>query len=328
MSFNNECLQAHNEYRAKHGVPPLKYNAQLSVDATRFAQQLLREGALRSSNVSDLGENIYSVRSTDPNYTISGEAAVNHWYNKESEHDYSCEPPENNPTGNFTQVVWKDSRELAIGLAQEGGRVIVVTRYSPPGNVRGQFCANVLPPMSSGIRRQVCPQGPPQPTCVRPSAASTPRSNGASSSGNFNRDCLNQHNMYRAKHGVPALQLDDQLCRYSQEWAEELARRGVMQHRSQNTYGENIFSAWSSDPNYTVEGGKAVDSWYDEIQFYTFGQEPRDLKAGHFTQVVWRLSEKLGVGIAKKNGHIYVVCNYSPPGNYVGNYTPNVPAPL
>lgn len=46
---------------------------------------------------------------------------------------------------------------------------------------------------------------------------------------------------------------------------------------------------------------------------------------GHFTQVVWKDSKELGVGCTKaKNGKIYVVANYYPPGNYIGCYVENV----
>jgi len=38
--FENDCLKAHNEYRAKHGVPPLKWNAQLAADAQKWADHL------------------------------------------------------------------------------------------------------------------------------------------------------------------------------------------------------------------------------------------------------------------------------------------------
>jgi len=38
--FENDCLKAHNEYRAKHGVPPLKWNAQLAADAQKWANNL------------------------------------------------------------------------------------------------------------------------------------------------------------------------------------------------------------------------------------------------------------------------------------------------
>ena len=38
--FEKDCLKAHNEYRAKHGVPPLKWSAQLAADAQKWANNL------------------------------------------------------------------------------------------------------------------------------------------------------------------------------------------------------------------------------------------------------------------------------------------------
>lgn len=38
--FEKDCLKAHNEYRAKHGVPPLKWSAQLKADAQKWANYL------------------------------------------------------------------------------------------------------------------------------------------------------------------------------------------------------------------------------------------------------------------------------------------------
>ena len=50
-------------------------------------------------------------------------------------------------TGHFTQVVWKASQALGIGMAQAGdGTWYIVGHYSPPGNITGHFPANVLPP--------------------------------------------------------------------------------------------------------------------------------------------------------------------------------------
>jgi hypothetical protein len=50
------------------------------------------------------------------------------------------------------------------------------------------------------------------------------------------------------------------------------------------------------------------------------------LIAGHFSQVVWRDSKELGVAVAKsRTGQIFVVANYSPPGNFIGSFAENVP---
>lgn len=49
-------------------------------------------------------------------------------------------------TGHFTQVVWKESQKLGVGVARSSsGRVYVVAQYTPPGNYLGQFQANVRP---------------------------------------------------------------------------------------------------------------------------------------------------------------------------------------
>jgi hypothetical protein len=51
--------------------------------------------------------------------------------------------------GHFTQVVWKKSQLLGVGMAEKsdasGSRVVVVANYSPAGNYTGQFMANVHP---------------------------------------------------------------------------------------------------------------------------------------------------------------------------------------
>jgi hypothetical protein len=84
--------------------------------------------------------------------------------------------------------------------------------------------------------------------------------------------------------------------------------------------------AHSTDPNHVVNGKDAVESWYDEIKHHVFNAEPKTTGTGHFTQVVWMSSKELGVGVKRNSkGQTFVVCNYSPPGNFIGNYSKNVP---
>jgi hypothetical protein len=47
-------------------------------------------------------------------------------------------------TGHATQLLWRASTQLGCGWA--AGCQLLVCRYSPPGNVLGEFAQNVMPP--------------------------------------------------------------------------------------------------------------------------------------------------------------------------------------
>lgn len=77
----------------------------------------------------------------------------------------------------------------------------------------------------------------------------------------------------------------------------------------------------------------AIKLWYDEIQYYDWNNPGFSSAAGHFTQVVWRSSVEIGIGIATVPDATYrirsVVCiSYRPPGNYLGQFEQNVLRPI
>jgi len=141
---------------------------------------------------------------------------------------------------------------------------------------------------------------------------------------------LNKHNEYRKQHHSPPLVLDPKLSDYAQEWAEHLVSRGQSRgnpHRPDHKYGENISHSWSSrgPSEDDAEMESAIVRWYDEVKKYRFGGESFISGTGHFTQVVWKESTRLGLGMAhSSDGHTWVVANYDPPGNFQGKYKQNV----
>ncbi|CAL4089142.1 unnamed protein product, partial [Meganyctiphanes norvegica] len=160
------------------------------------------------------------------------------------------------------------------------------------------------------------------------SSSSSSSSDSSSDEEDFVEDVIKSHNDYRKKHGVQPLKKSKKLNKYAKEWAQTIAKKDKMEHRSSNEHGENIYCAWSSNPKHKIKGGEPVDSWYSEIKDFTYGKEPADLRAGHFTQVVWEDSKEIGVAMARsKSGKIYVVANYSPPGNFVGSFATKVTSP-
>lgn len=145
--------------------------------------------------------------------------------------------------------------------------------------------------------------------------------------GEFEIDCLKAHNEFRSKHGVKMLKLNEKLCKFAEEWAINLASKANPIHRSNSPYGENIFCSWSNSPHgLVVHGREPVEHWYEEVESHVFYKEPTTLRTGHFTQVIWKDSKELGVGQARsKTGQVVIVCNYDPPGNFIGSFTENIP---
>lgn len=124
----------------------------------------------------------------------------------------------------------------------------------------------------------------------------------------------------------------------------------MFEHRTAGKYGENLYYSYNSDPSVTAKASDACDSWYNEIKYFTFGREPLSTRAGmifvcffsscgifnssdavsgHFTQLIWKDTSEVGMGIARsRTGKQYIVANYNPPGNYIGRYAASVPRPL
>lgn len=139
--------------------------------------------------------------------------------------------------------------------------------------------------------------------------------------------CLEAHNAKRDLHSASPLTWDGNLASKAQAWANHLASIGSMQHDPNADEGENLFVSYSSEPHWS-SCQDAVEEWYAEIKDYDFNDPRFSSKTGHFTQVVWKATTKLGV--AKATAHhggfyvTYIVARYSPPGNYQGQFAENV----
>ncbi len=160
-------------------------------------------------------------------------------------------------------------------------------------------------------------------------------------------------NDIRRRYGLDDLTWDDTLASYAQRWADYLRDNDkcLIAHRSTKgitegkRYGENLALYWTSEP---VAPGAFVSSpefanlgWSQECEDYDYDTThcTPHKKCGHFTQVVWQATKKIGCAVAvcdgtktfKNSGRAEVwVCNYDPPGNVVlidprGNQTPERP---
>lgn len=151
------------------------------------------------------------------------------------------------------------------------------------------------------------------------------------------QEVLDRHNLYRCMHGVPALEWDHAIAANAQAYAD----RGVYKH-SKNSQrvvngvplGENL--AWGYPER---SGLDSTVAWYSEIKF-TRGGLCRSFSdstvpgeaIGHYTQVVWKSTTRLGCGRGRARvGDLmgdFWVCQYGRAGNYYGQFTSQVVAPV
>lgn len=134
------------------------------------------------------------------------------------------------------------------------------------------------------------------------------------------------HNDVRRMVGVPDLEWDPALAAVAQAWADECrdndAPSGLIDHNSGRSddypgyVGENVYGSSGAA---SAQG--AVDSWAGEEADYDYDNNTCSGVCGHYTQVVWAESQKLGCGISSCAGLRFgnaIVCNYSPGGNING----------
>jgi hypothetical protein len=87
-----------------------------------------------------LGENVCLVG----NMSLTGEKMVDLWYAESQKHDYALDHQEY--TQNFSQMIWKQSKEVGFGRFKNGDTWYGVALYTPPGNITGEYVSNVSPP--------------------------------------------------------------------------------------------------------------------------------------------------------------------------------------
>ena len=125
---------------------------------------------------------------------------------------------------------------------------------------------------------------------------------------------LAAHNAVRRAVGVPSLTWSVELAAFAQQWANELVARGKFSHRRNSPYGENL----SEITGARTTPGEVVEQWVSESKNYRYGSNTCRGVCGHYTQIVWRDTRRVGCAVAATARSEVWVCNYDPPGNWVG----------
>ncbi|KAL5998983.1 hypothetical protein ACLOJK_009932 [Asimina triloba] len=128
---------------------------------------------------------------------------------------------------------------------------------------------------------------------------------------------VEHHNMVRAQKGVPPLTWNDTLAEAARTWGLTLTGNCDLIH-STGPYGENLFNGTGLD----WRPQDAVYYWSIEENYYDLAANTcvPDQMCGHYTQVVWKTTERVGCEVLTCNGGNDTVslCFYNPPGNWEG----------
>ncbi|ATB51151.1 CAP domain-containing protein [Corallococcus macrosporus] len=143
----------------------------------------------------------------------------------------------------------------------------------------------------------------------------------------FDRDMLDAHNAARRSVATSPplddLTWDEAATRTARAYA---ARCDFTHNANRGSLGENLTAASSS----ALGAQGVVQGWMDEAADYDYGSNTcaSGKACGHYTQVVWRNTRALGCAVQECTENspfgsrfptwTLWVCNYAPPGNYVG----------
>jgi len=172
-------------------------------------------------------------------------------------------------------------------------------------------------------------QQQPSSSNIGSSSTSSSSSSSSSSSGDiyaaisqcdgidasFASEILDAHNKYRAQHKVGDLSWDVDTYNYAKNNADNYDCSGVLTH-THGKFGENLAAGFK-------DGASTVAAWVDEPILYS----DASFVYNHFTQVIWKGSTKVGCAYKdcrKSNWGLYVVCEYDPYGNVIGQGSKNV----
>lgn len=134
---------------------------------------------------------------------------------------------------------------------------------------------------------------------------------------------LAAHNAARSAVGVPPLRWNAGLAEAARAWAEELAKRGKLQHSDRMTRKGISESLWlgstrQASPEAMVGGFVSESRYFRPGAFPHVSRTGNWLDVSHYTQIIWPDTREVGCATATTSGKTVLVCRYFPKGNQDG----------
>ena len=154
--------------------------------------------------------------------------------------------------------------------------------------------------------------------------AATPAIAGAQSfASQFPARIIAAHNAERMRAGVAPLVWDNALGAAAAQYAQQMALTSRFAHSSRAArpgVGENLWMG--SRGVYSVEA--MVGGWSSEKRWFRAGLFPNVSRTGnwadvgHYTQMIWPATTRIGCALASTPRTDYLVCRYANKGNVDG----------
>lgn len=136
---------------------------------------------------------------------------------------------------------------------------------------------------------------------------------------------LAAHNRERIAAGVPPLVWDNALGSAAAAYAQQMAMTGRFEHsdrRARRGIGENLWMGTRGA--FSIE--TMIGGWIGEKRYFRPGIFPAVstsgswVDVGHYTQLIWPTSQRLGCALASTRQTDYLVCRYAGAGNIDGRW--------
>ena len=109
FKFVLEAVKTHNILRACHNAQPLLPNCEIMKISQDYAESEQSGHSGTRFHGEWMGENLYGSY----NIKLNGSYPVKRWYDEISDYDFNTHKSSNGGvTGHFTQVVWKNTKEI------------------------------------------------------------------------------------------------------------------------------------------------------------------------------------------------------------------------
>src|SRR5271170_4988717 len=108
---------------------------------------------------------------------------------------------------------------------------------------------------------------------------------------------LAAHNAVRTSLKIPPLKWSDKLAAHAQDWADTLLASDRFFHRPKSDYGENLYEITGAPES--PRG--VVEAWASESEDYDYRSNKCRNKCGHYTQLVWADTRRVGCAVARNS---------------------------